>query len=197
MSSHREPEWRSTARHGALLLGLWLGAHAALAGAQQVTWWTQDSGGGDASVGGNYRLAGTAGQADAGVLLAAGGFELRGGFWSGAGELASLIFEDGFETGNTSRWSIVVPPLFAAEPPIEPAGATLLLLPEPIASEGEDGDAFSAGADGRGEAEEIPTLGDAGALLLSLLLGACGARALRRRRESSPIAPSSSRRGFR
>ena len=45
-----------------------------------IPWWTVDSGGG-ASQGGSYRLSGSAGQADAGVL-AGGVYTLTGGFWN-------------------------------------------------------------------------------------------------------------------
>lgn len=47
-----------------------------------LSWWTIDGGGG-ASSGGAYELAGTSGQPDAGVL-SGGGYELTGGFWVGA-----------------------------------------------------------------------------------------------------------------
>ncbi len=47
-----------------------------------LPWWTIDGGGG-ASSGGAYELAGTSGQHDAGVL-SGGRYELTGGFWVSA-----------------------------------------------------------------------------------------------------------------
>ncbi len=44
---------------------------------------TIDSGGGTVT-GGDYRLAGTIGQSDAGTLTGSGGYELQGSFWPGA-----------------------------------------------------------------------------------------------------------------
>jgi hypothetical protein len=56
--------------------------HAANETSYSITWWTVDSGG--ISTGGDFRLYGTAGQADAG-LMQGGDFTLQGGFWSGGG----------------------------------------------------------------------------------------------------------------
>jgi hypothetical protein len=47
-----------------------------------LSWWTVDGGGGTWSTGGVYRLGGTAGQPDAGVLEGSG-YTLGGGFWRG------------------------------------------------------------------------------------------------------------------
>jgi hypothetical protein len=47
-----------------------------------LPWWTVDGGGGTWSTGGGYRLSGTAGQPDAGVLEGDGTM-LAGGFWRG------------------------------------------------------------------------------------------------------------------
>jgi len=47
-----------------------------------LSWWTVDGGGATWSTGSGYRLGGTAGQPDAG-LLAGGGYTLGGGFWRG------------------------------------------------------------------------------------------------------------------
>jgi len=47
-----------------------------------LSWWTVDGGGATLSSGGGYRLGGTIGQPDAGVL-AGGGYTLAGGFWRG------------------------------------------------------------------------------------------------------------------
>ena len=53
--------------------------------------WTVDGGGGTLSTGGGYRLGGTAGQPDAGVLTG-GGYTLGGGFWRG-GEVVAHWYE--------------------------------------------------------------------------------------------------------
>ncbi len=66
-----------------------------------ISWWTIDGGGGR-STGGSFQLSGTIGQADSGTL-AGGTFELHGGFWHGTSR-PPLIFSDGFETGDTTRW---------------------------------------------------------------------------------------------
>ena len=47
-----------------------------------LSWWTVDGGGATLSTGEGYRLSGTAGQPDAG-LLEGGGYTLGGGFWRG------------------------------------------------------------------------------------------------------------------
>jgi len=47
-----------------------------------LSWWTVDGGGATLSSGGGYRLSGTAGQPDAGVLEG-DGTTLLGGFWRG------------------------------------------------------------------------------------------------------------------
>ena len=46
----------------------------------ELSWWTVDGSGG-ASSGGDYSLAGTAGQAEVGALMRGGAYELAGGFW--------------------------------------------------------------------------------------------------------------------
>lgn len=46
-------------------------------------WWTVDSGGYTRSEGGDYTLAGTLGQPDAGGVLSGDEYRLFGGFWSG------------------------------------------------------------------------------------------------------------------
>jgi hypothetical protein len=48
-----------------------------------IPWWTVDGGGGVA-MGGNYTLAGTMGQSDAGAPLEGGDYALYGGHWHGA-----------------------------------------------------------------------------------------------------------------
>jgi hypothetical protein len=70
----------------------------------ELEWWTVDGGGG-ASSGGGYQLGAVIGQPDAGVH-AGGDYELEGGFWPGVSPL--LVFADGFESGDTSRWSQTV-----------------------------------------------------------------------------------------
>jgi hypothetical protein len=46
-----------------------------------VNWFAIDGGGGN-SAGGGYSLAGSVGQADAGLTMSGGSFALTGGFWS-------------------------------------------------------------------------------------------------------------------
>ena len=46
-----------------------------------ITWWTVDGGGGQSS-GGSYRLSGTTGQRDAG-MMAGGSYQIGGGYWEG------------------------------------------------------------------------------------------------------------------
>lgn len=50
----------------------------------ELGWFTVDSGGATWSSGGNYALAGTIGQPDAGPTLSGGPYNLAGGFWPGA-----------------------------------------------------------------------------------------------------------------
>jgi len=66
-------------------LALLVCASAALARTEgyDLSWWTVDGGGG-ASAGGGYTLAGTVGQANAGQLTG-GSYTLTGGFWGAAG----------------------------------------------------------------------------------------------------------------
>jgi hypothetical protein len=61
-------------------LGVALAATPALA-QYEINWWTVDGGGATFSIGGGYRLGGTIGQPDAGVL-AGGDYTLYGGFWA-------------------------------------------------------------------------------------------------------------------
>ena len=63
-----------------------LAGTAALAyfgGEFDLSWFTIDGGGGAASTGGDFALAGTIGQPDAGAM-SGGDFTLAGGFWVGA-----------------------------------------------------------------------------------------------------------------
>ena len=66
------------------LLGLFLLTTVALAhpGGYNITWWTVDGGGGTLSAG-DYTLAGTIGQPDAGAM-SGGSYVLYGGFWPGS-----------------------------------------------------------------------------------------------------------------
>jgi len=69
-----------------LLLTLALLMCTSLASAQGgygISWWTVDGGGTTYSTGGGYRLGGTVGQADVGVLMG-GPYALSGGFWARA-----------------------------------------------------------------------------------------------------------------
>lgn len=61
-------------------------------------------GGGEVSSADDFRIIGTLGQPEAGTL-SGGGFELVGGFWAGIDARTVDVFEDGFETGDVSRWS--------------------------------------------------------------------------------------------
>jgi len=61
------------------LLLLSLGFTATAGGNLVLDWWTVDGGGGVSS-GGDYTMAGTIGQADAG-MLGGGNYALQGGFW--------------------------------------------------------------------------------------------------------------------
>lgn len=73
-------------------------------GPYAVPFYSLDAGGGE-SAGGSFRLLGTIGQPDAAVLAAGSGSLLVGGF---RGRLERYgLFVDGFETGDTSRWSSV------------------------------------------------------------------------------------------
>ncbi len=53
-----------------------------------LSWYTVDGGGGIFSAGGGFVLGGTIGQPDAGAPMTGGNFELTGGFWPGAGQVA-------------------------------------------------------------------------------------------------------------
>lgn len=70
----------------AVLLTLLLVLSSALAqadGDYDLSWWTVDGGGQTFSSDGRYRLGGTIGQPDAGILEG-GGYTLVGGFWGAA-----------------------------------------------------------------------------------------------------------------
>lgn len=70
-----------------------------------ISWSSIDGGGALSSSGGTFQLGCTFGQSDAGAM-SGGGFRLTGGFW--AAIKSGDLFEDGFESGNFSRWSSTV-----------------------------------------------------------------------------------------
>ncbi|MCX6026041.1 MAG: hypothetical protein NTY23_07275 [Chloroflexi bacterium] len=72
------------------LLALVVPALAQSGGGYELTWSTIDGGGG-ASTGGDYSLAGTIGQPDAGQM-SSGSYEVGGGFWSAFSEVVYRIF---------------------------------------------------------------------------------------------------------
>ncbi len=80
---------------------------ASSAAASSRSFYSLDAGGGE-STGGPFHLLGTLGQPDAAVLNnGAAGFTLMGGF---RGRLTDFtLFRDGFESGDSSRWSASVP----------------------------------------------------------------------------------------
>lgn len=75
---------------------------------QALPWFTVDSGGATSS-GGGFTLVATTGQPELGISDdPISGMVLFGGFW-GLGPGPVSLFADGFESGNTSEWSAVVP----------------------------------------------------------------------------------------
>jgi hypothetical protein len=83
-------------RH-ALLLGLSMLVAGAGAQTLEVTRHVVAGGGGH-STGDDYRLSGTAGQAEASSSISGGEFELRGGYWvSAARPGGDVLFRNGFE----------------------------------------------------------------------------------------------------
>ena len=73
--------------------------------ADEMTAWSVDSGGGEAS-GGAFSLTAAIGQPDA-RLISQCGTVLDGGLWAGAVDLQP-VFCNGFEGGDTGAWSSVV-----------------------------------------------------------------------------------------
>jgi len=67
-------------------------ALAATEAGYDLTWWTVDGGGGNAS-GGGYSLSGAIGQPDSGVM-SGGSYELSGGFWNQtvSGALSTIVY---------------------------------------------------------------------------------------------------------
>ena len=72
-----------------------------MVGGYDLSWWSFDSGGGTAS-GGGFTLTGSLGQPDAGELHG-GGFTLSGGVFP---QQPQAVFIDGFESGDTSAWTL-------------------------------------------------------------------------------------------
>lgn len=60
--------------------------------------------GGGTSEGGGYAVAGTVGEPVTGILTG-GEFRLSGGFWPAALGGSVPLFQDGFESGDTSSWT--------------------------------------------------------------------------------------------
>lgn len=75
-------------------------------------WSTVDGGGTTVARSGRFLLAGSAGQPDAGRAdSGAGPFALQSGFFSEGFPLPAYgIFSDGFELGDSRRWSLQQPP---------------------------------------------------------------------------------------
>jgi hypothetical protein len=69
-----------------------------------ISWYTVESGGTNSSDG-TFAITGTAGQADTG-LSSDETFTVEGGFRSRSS--AQSLFQDGFESGDFSRWSAAV-----------------------------------------------------------------------------------------
>jgi hypothetical protein len=76
-------------------------------GTYAVPFFSLDAGGGE-SAGGGFRVLGTIGQPDAAVLSEpATGYTLVGGV---RGRLSGFaLFRDGFESGDSNRWSTTIP----------------------------------------------------------------------------------------
>jgi hypothetical protein len=76
-------------------------------GSFAIPFYSIDAGGGE-STGGPFHLLGTIGQPDASVSSnAAAGFTLVGGFRGRVTDFT--LFRDGFESGDSSRWSATIP----------------------------------------------------------------------------------------
>lgn len=100
---------------GAMLAGLVAAAIAlpGAAGAERFTlfWWTVDGGGETVARSPRFLVAATIGQPDAGAADSAGDFALQSGFFSAGFPLPAYgILIDGFESGDTRRWSLRQPP---------------------------------------------------------------------------------------
>lgn len=145
-------------------------------GSEPATSWSTIDAGGATSTTGSYRLRGTIGQADAAVLSAESGPTVRGGYWPGAVERSRLVFEDGFESGDTSGWSSVAP--------LADANAI-------ATSSGEYGNPTDVGGEPHGTVLpgglplgtplDIPTLDAASLVAFAVLVLAAACRLIRRR----------------
>ncbi len=82
------------------------GDEAAKASGIELSWWHL-GGGGTTSSGGLFELTGTVGETAAGTS-SGGSFVLRSGFLAQTTGLEDSIFEDGFESGSISNWSMAV-----------------------------------------------------------------------------------------
>jgi hypothetical protein len=71
-----------------LLALVFVGAYAQTGNGYTLTWWTIDGGGSQNTGASGYALSGTLGQPDVGKATG-GGYELIGGYWSGAPPLGS------------------------------------------------------------------------------------------------------------
>ncbi len=88
----------------ALLAGV-VAIQAQTGGGYDLSWHTIDGGGAILTAAGDFELSGTIGQPDVGTV-AAGDYFLNGGFWSPISTTTqSVIFGDGFESGDVSVWS--------------------------------------------------------------------------------------------
>jgi hypothetical protein len=154
---------------GPLIVVAVLGTEAA------VSWTTVDGGGATSTAAGPYRLRGTIGQSDGATLSAEAGPSVRGGYWPGAVALSRLVFEDDFESGDTSAWSSVTPlaataaassgeSLRSAEPGSERLGEALAAEVLPL-----------------GTPLDIPTLDTASLIAFAALILAAAGRLIHRR----------------
>ena len=100
-----------------LVFGAFLGAAPATAqsgGEFEIVRATIDGGGSTERTADPILLRGTIGQPDAGAS-AFGVFYLKSGFWSSQGRLG-VFFVDGFESGDTSAWSLAVGESLSSNP---------------------------------------------------------------------------------
>ena len=101
-----------TAKRGAVLIlsaGLFASIASGITDARAyfLDWYTVDGGGYTMSAGSPYRLGGTAGQPDAG-LLAGGAYRLAGGFWGGAFRAVTAVSDPVLEP-TASRFQASCP----------------------------------------------------------------------------------------
>jgi hypothetical protein len=89
-------------------------------------------GGGAPGSGGSFAIEGTAGQPDTGGSAGAS-FAVLGGFWAPA--VGRHLFSDGFESGDLSGWSSVVPGPGSTEQTLPNSDSS---LPTPATNSGEE-----------------------------------------------------------